>query len=80
MALLFSENWHGNHHAYPGSARLGVGKGELDPGFWLIKALEFFGLAWNVREPEHVGDRDGLRKVSQINRCPPLQQASHLAS
>ncbi len=62
--LTFGEGWHGNHHAYPGSARLGVEEGQLDPGWWLIKALEFIGLARNVQEPEHVGEREGLRRVA----------------
>jgi len=28
------EAWHNNHHAFPGSARLGVRDGEVDPGWW----------------------------------------------
>ncbi len=62
--LTFGENWHGNHHAYPGSARLGVENGQLDPGWWLIKALEAGGLASEIKEPEQVGEREGLRRVA----------------
>jgi sn-1 stearoyl-lipid 9-desaturase len=69
--LTFGENWHGNHHAYPGSARLGVERGQLDPGWWLIKVLEFVGLAWSVREPAQVGEREGLRKVQVVKRRNP---------
>ncbi len=61
--ITFGENWHGNHHAFPGSARLGLGKGELDPGWWLIKTLEWLGLASEIKQPEQVGEREGLRKV-----------------
>ncbi len=42
------EAWHNNHHAFPTSARHGLGRWELDPGAWLISALERCHLAWDV--------------------------------
>jgi stearoyl-CoA desaturase (Delta-9 desaturase) len=42
------EAWHNNHHAFPTSARHGLGRWELDPGAWLIAALERSHLAWDV--------------------------------
>jgi fatty-acid desaturase len=63
--LTFGESHHGNHHAFPGSAKLGVENGQIDPGWWLIKTLEFMGLAKSVMEPAQVGEREGLRKVVQ---------------
>ena len=62
--LTFGENWHGNHHAFPHSAKLGVEKGQADPGFWLIKTLEALGLAWDVQEPDDQPARYGLRNVA----------------
>ncbi len=50
--LTMGEAWHNNHHAFPGSARLGLRTGELDPGWWVLKAMERIGLAWNLRTPE----------------------------
>lgn len=50
--LTFGENWHGNHHAFPRSAKLGVDPGQVDPGYYLIMVLQKFGLAWNVNTPE----------------------------
>ena len=38
--LAFGEAWHNNHHAFPTSARHGLGRWQLDPGAWLIAALE----------------------------------------
>lgn len=61
--VTFGENWHGNHHAFPYSARLGVEEGQIDPGFWLISALETFGLAWDVKTPGDEPDRPGLIRV-----------------
>jgi sn-1 stearoyl-lipid 9-desaturase len=64
--VTFGEGWHGNHHAFPDSARLGVEKGQADPGWWLILALKQLGLAWNVREPEHLERREGLVRVDPV--------------
>ncbi len=48
---LQGENWHGNHHARPGSARLGWGAAQVDVGRWVIVGLERLGLATEVRRP-----------------------------
>jgi stearoyl-CoA desaturase (delta-9 desaturase) len=61
--LTFGENWHGNHHAFPHSARLGVEQGQADPGFALIRALSAVGLAHEIREPQSLPAREGLRRV-----------------
>lgn len=31
--ITFGENWHGNHHAFPHSAKLGLEKAKLIPDF-----------------------------------------------
>ncbi|MGV3482411.1 MAG: acyl-CoA desaturase [Sphingobium sp.] len=46
------EAWHNNHHAFPGSARIGLYPGQSDWGFVFIRLLARTGLAWNVRTPE----------------------------
>jgi stearoyl-CoA desaturase (Delta-9 desaturase) len=46
--ITFGEAWHNNHHAFPTSARHGLGRWQLDPGAWLIAALERSHLAWDV--------------------------------
>lgn len=58
--ITFGENWHGNHHAFPHSAQLGVERGQLDPGYWFIKALEAMGLAHTILGPEDRPHRTGL--------------------
>jgi stearoyl-CoA desaturase (delta-9 desaturase) len=42
------EAWHHNHHAFPRSAAHGLGRRELDPSAWVIRAMERVGLVWNV--------------------------------
>ena len=46
--VTFGEAWHNNHHAFPTSARHGLGRWQVDPGAWLITALEHSHLAWDV--------------------------------
>jgi stearoyl-CoA desaturase (delta-9 desaturase) len=50
------ENWHRNHHARPGSARLGWTPAQVDVGWWVIVVLEWCGLATEVRRPRTLGD------------------------
>ncbi len=49
--LTMGECWHNNHHAYPGSARLGLRPGEWDPGWWTLRLLERAGLVWDLVLP-----------------------------
>ena len=44
----FGESWHNNHHAFPTSARHGLGRFELDPSAAVIRGLAATGLAWDV--------------------------------
>jgi stearoyl-CoA desaturase (Delta-9 desaturase) len=49
LALItLGESWHNNHHAFPTSARHGLGRWQLDPSAAVIRALERCGLAWDV--------------------------------
>jgi len=49
LALVtFGESWHHNHHAFPRSARQGLGRFELDPSAMFIWMLEKVGIARNV--------------------------------
>ena len=44
----FGESWHHNHHAFPRSARQGLGRWEIDLSAMLIWTLERLGIARNV--------------------------------
>jgi sn-1 stearoyl-lipid 9-desaturase len=60
------EAWHNNHHAYPGSARIGLYPGQSDWGYLFILALERLGLAWNIVLPEHMPKRrPALRRLGR---------------
>jgi stearoyl-CoA desaturase (delta-9 desaturase) len=45
------EGLHNNHHAAPTSARFSLNRGELDPGWWVVRALTALHLA-RVRHDE----------------------------
>ena len=61
--VTFGEAYHGNHHAFPGSANLGIEPGQIDLGWWLIRALSRLGIVDNIETPETVGQRQGLRRL-----------------
>jgi stearoyl-CoA desaturase (delta-9 desaturase) len=44
----FGEAWHNNHHAFPTSARHGLGRWQVDVSAMIIWGLEKAGLAWDV--------------------------------
>jgi fatty-acid desaturase len=61
--LTMGEAWHNNHHAFPGSARLGLTDDEWDPGWWVLSLLAGLGLVWDVKTPEILPHRSALRKL-----------------
>ena len=52
----WGENWHGNHHAYPASARFSRHWWQVDVGWYVIRALRAVSLANNVRV--HKGEHE----------------------
>jgi stearoyl-CoA desaturase (delta-9 desaturase) len=50
LALLeLGEGWHNNHHYYPHSERQGFYWWELDPTHWLLVALSWLGIVWDLK-------------------------------
>lgn len=71
--ISMGESWHNNHHAFPGSAKLGLFPGQVDPGWWLIRSFEFLGLASHIVTPEDLPVRRELRRLpSDGGGCPVL--------
>ena len=58
--ITFGECWHNNHHAFPGSARLGIGHGQTDPGWLVLRLMQRLGLAWRIQTPETMPARANL--------------------
>jgi stearoyl-CoA desaturase (Delta-9 desaturase) len=52
LALItLGEGWHNNHHHYQSSTRQGFFWWEVDPSYYVLKALSWTGLVWDLREP-----------------------------
>jgi len=49
--LTLGEGWHNNHHRWPTSERQGFYWWELDASHYVLKALSWLGLVWDLREP-----------------------------
>jgi len=58
--ISMGEAWHNNHHAYPGSAMLGLYKDEPDPGWWVLNALRNLGIVKNIKLPDNLPARHEL--------------------
>lgn len=69
--LTMGECWHNNHHAFPGSARLGLREGEWDPGWWVLSGLRRAGLVWDIRLPADLPPRPEVRRS-----CAPAGSAA----
>ncbi|MEM7079341.1 MAG: acyl-CoA desaturase [Pseudomonadota bacterium] len=62
--LTMGECWHNNHHAYPGSAKLGLLPGQWDPGWWVLSGMHRLDLAWDIRLPEDLQPRPELQQIA----------------
>ncbi len=62
------ESWHNNHHAFPTSARHGLGRFQLDFSAIVIDLMEKVGLAWDVIRisPEKVADKKGATRQEPV--------------
>lgn len=49
--LALGEGWHNSHHAFPTSARHGLGRWQIDVSYLVIRAMGLVGLARNIRVP-----------------------------
>jgi fatty-acid desaturase len=70
--ISMGESWHNNHHAFPGSAKLGLEPGQIDLGWTLLLAFQRIGLAWNIVTPEQLPRRPALRRVAERGKGCPL--------
>jgi stearoyl-CoA desaturase (delta-9 desaturase) len=61
--ISMGESWHNNHHAFPGSAKIGLLPGQPDPGWWFILLLERLGLASDIKTPANMPARKELVRL-----------------
>ena len=67
LALItLGEGWHNNHHHYQSSTRQGFRWWEIDISYYVLKAMSWLRLVWDLREPPEAivrGERPVGRKV-----------------
>ncbi|QNA97736.1 acyl-CoA desaturase [Massilia sp. Se16.2.3] len=74
--LTMGESWHNNHHAFPGSAKLGLFAGEWDPGWWMLLCLRKAGIVTRLTLPNDLGTRPELRALDGNVGVESMRQAT----
>ena len=67
--FTMGEGWHNNHHAYQSSVRQGFRWWEIDPTYYLLGALSWLGLVWDLKTPPEPVLRNEQRLGAVINRA-----------
>jgi len=65
LALItMGEGWHNNHHYYQRAASQGFFWWEIDPTFYVLRALSWVGLVWDLHTPPpHVRDSNWIAQA-----------------
>jgi len=81
--ITMGEGWHNNHHYYQSSANQGFFWWEIDMSYYILKALSWVGIVWDLRKPTEKALRGELRppinpdaKISEIVKETVLQSAA----
>ena len=60
--ITLGEGWHNNHHYYPNSTRQGFYWYEIDVTYYILKAMSWVGLVWDLKPvPVEVRDHSPRR-------------------
>lgn len=66
LALLtLGEGWHNNHHHYMNSCRQGFYWWEIDITYYILKAMSWVGLVWDLKAPPPRVLADGRRRDAE---------------
>jgi stearoyl-CoA desaturase (delta-9 desaturase) len=80
LALLtMGEGWHNNHHAYQSSVRQGFKWWEIDPTFYTLKILSWFGVVWDLKTPPAVVLRNEQRLSARVIQRAAEQLAARFS-
>jgi stearoyl-CoA desaturase (delta-9 desaturase) len=74
--VTLGEGWHNNHHAYQRSTRQGFLWWEFDPTFYVLKALSWVGIVWDLGAPP----ADLVRNERPLGRAVIEKVARELAA
>lgn len=74
--ITLGEGWHNNHHAYQRSTRAGFRWWEIDPTFYVLKALSWVRIVWDLGTPPP----DLVRNERPLGRAVVEKVARQLAA
>jgi stearoyl-CoA desaturase (Delta-9 desaturase) len=77
--FTMGEGWHNNHHAYQSSVRQGFRWWEIDPTYYILKALSWLGMVWDLKTPTAQVLRNEHRLGSRVVRRAAEQLAAHFS-
>jgi stearoyl-CoA desaturase (delta-9 desaturase) len=78
LALItLGEGWHNNHHAYQRSTRQGFRWYEIDITYYVLKAMSWVGLVWDLGEPPAEVVRNERRVGTAVLEKVARQLAEH---
>jgi stearoyl-CoA desaturase (Delta-9 desaturase) len=69
--LTLGEGWHNNHHHYMNSTRQGFFWWEIDISYYVLKALSWTGLIWNLK-PVPIAIYENRRSLPSVKKIPPV--------
>jgi stearoyl-CoA desaturase (delta-9 desaturase) len=77
--ITLGEGWHNNHHRYMSATRNGFYWWEIDPTYYLLKALSWTGLIWGLKsvpasvlaEGEHADHHDSVAAAKRAVHVHP---------
>jgi len=78
--FTMGEGWHNNHHAYQSSVRQGFRWWEYDATYYLLKALSWMRLVWNLKLPPREVLRNEQRLAARVINRAAAQLAAHFNS
>jgi stearoyl-CoA desaturase (Delta-9 desaturase) len=64
--FTMGEGWHNNHHAYQASVRQGFRWWEIDSTFYILKALSWVGIVWDLKSPPEAVLKNEQRLGSRV--------------
>ena len=68
--LTLGEGWHNNHHAYQSSIRQGFRWWEIDLAYYVLKAMSWLRLIWDLKTPpQHVLRNEQRLGARVVNRA-----------
>jgi len=78
--FTMGEGWHNNHHAYQSSVRQGFRWWEIDPTFYILKALSWAGVVWDLKSPPEQVLRNEQRLGARVINRAAEELVAHFNS